>query len=126
MLKNFAPQALGINGRQSELIELSLTYGFKSMDVDMSEMQRRSLRSSVDDAAKYLRAAESLEIGGFDLGIDMDCDDDSFTSAVGALHPVADLASQLGAKRAYITAPPATARLPYHEYFEQQLSLIHI
>ncbi len=35
MLKNFSPQSLGINGRQSELIELALTYGFTSMDIDM-------------------------------------------------------------------------------------------
>ena len=36
MFKNFCPSALGINGRQSELIELALTYAFRGMDVDMT------------------------------------------------------------------------------------------
>ncbi|MAI33540.1 MAG: xylose isomerase [Rhodopirellula sp.] len=119
MLKNFSPAALGINGRQSELIELALTYGFTGMDVDMHEMLRRAQRTNVEDAAKYLEAAK-IEVGGFELGVDLDADDDAFTSQLGALHPVADMAKQLGATRGYIRVPAATNRLPYHEYFEVQ------
>lgn len=119
MIKNFSPQALGINGRQSELIELALTYAFAGMDVDMSEMLRRSQRSSPEDAAKYLDAAK-IKIGGFNLDVDLDADDDAFTSQVGTLHPIADLAKQLGASRCYLRLPAATDRLPYHEYFETQ------
>ncbi len=66
MLKNFSPQSLGINGRQSELIELALTYGFTSMDIDMDEMLRRAQRTNKKDAAKYLEAAK-IAIGGFNL-----------------------------------------------------------
>lgn len=121
MLKNFSPQSLRINGRQSELIELALTYGFRSMDIDMSEMLRRSQRGSIDDAAKYLRAAENLSIGGFAVDVDLDADDDTFTSQVGALHPLADVAAELSVSRAYIHAPAATDRLPYHEFFDTQL-----
>ena len=131
MIKNFAPSALGLNGRQSELIELALTYGFNGLDVDMHEMLRRAQRTSTEDASKYLHAATDLQIGGFDLGIDLDADEDAFTAQLGGLHPVADLAKQMGATRGYIYAPPATDRLPYHEYFDVQttrlgLSLIHI
>jgi sugar phosphate isomerase/epimerase len=121
MLKNFSPQSLRINGRQSELIELALTYGFRSMDIDMSEMVRRSQRGSIDDAAKYLRAAENLSIGGFAVDVDLDSDDEAFTSQVGALHPLAEVAGELGVTRAYIHAPAATDRLPYHEFFDTQL-----
>jgi sugar phosphate isomerase/epimerase len=119
MLKNFSPAALGINGRQSELIELALTYGFTGMDVDMHEMLRRAQRTNVEDAAKYLEAAK-IEVGGFELGIDLDADEDAFTSQLGGLHPVADMAKQLGATRGYIRVPAATNRLPYHEYFDVQ------
>lgn len=119
MLKNFSPQALGINGRQSELIELALTYAFGGMDIDMTEMLRRAQRTTVEDAAKYLNAAK-IQIGGFDLDIDLDADDDAFTSQVGTLHPLADLAKELGASRCYIRLPAATDRLPYPEYFETQ------
>lgn len=126
MLKNFSPKSLGINGRQSELIELALTYGFSAMDVDMYEMLRRSQRTSAEDAAKFLKAAmgEGMgrleQIGGFPLEVDMDADDETFTAQVGALHPLADLAADLGAQRAYAMLPASTDRLPYHEYFETQ------
>lgn len=123
MLKNFSPQSLGINGRQSELIELALTYGFNSMDVDMREMLRRSQRTNLHDAAKYLEAAK-IAIGGFDLGINLDADEEAFTSELGGLHPLADLAKQLGATRSYVRLPAATDRLPYHEYFEIQQTRI--
>ncbi|MEE2936535.1 MAG: TIM barrel protein [Planctomycetota bacterium] len=119
MLKNFSPSALGINGRQSELIELALTYGFTGMDVDMHDMLRRSQRTDTEDASKYLRAANIL-IGGFNLGVDLDSDEETFTSQVGSLHPLADLAKELEATRCFIRLPAATDRLPYHEYFEAQ------
>ncbi|TWT76256.1 Xylose isomerase-like TIM barrel [Planctomycetes bacterium CA13] len=119
MFKNFSPWLLGINGRQSELIELALTYGFRGMDVDMFDMLRRSQRTSLEDATKYLRAAE-IKIGGFDLGINLDADDEAFTTQVATLHPMADIAKELGTTRAYVKLPAATDRLPYHEYFEIQ------
>jgi sugar phosphate isomerase/epimerase len=119
MFKNFSPQSLGINGRQSELIELALTYAFSGMDIDMSEMYRRAQRSSSKESAKYLNAA-TIQIGGFDLEIDLDTDDATFTSQIGTLHPIADLAKELGISRGYLRLPAATDRLPYHEYFETQ------
>jgi sugar phosphate isomerase/epimerase len=124
MLKNFSPMALGINGRQSELIELALTYGFNGMDVDMHDMLRRSQRTNSKDAAKYLEAAK-IKIGGFDLGVHLDADEDTFTSQVGGLHPLSDLAKELGAKRAYLRVPAGTDRLPYHEYFDIQVQRLN-
>jgi sugar phosphate isomerase/epimerase len=119
MLKNFSPKALGINGRQSELIELALTYGFRGMDVDMSEMLRRSQRTSPEDACKYLRAAD-IKVGGFPLDIDLDADDATFTSQIGTLHPIAELAGSLDAGCALIRVPAATDQMPYHEFFDLQ------
>ena len=123
MFKNFSPWLLGINGRQSELIELALTYGFRGMDVDMSDMLRRSQRTSLEDAAKYLNAAE-IKIGGFNLGVDLDADDEAFTAQVGTLHPMTEIATELNATRAYVRLPAATDRLPYPEYFEVQRSRV--
>ena len=120
MIKNFSPGALGINGRQSELIELALTYAFSGMDVDMSEMLRRAQRTSVEDANKYLAAAKKITVGGFGLDVDLDADDATFTTHVASLHPLAELAKELNVYRCYIKLPPATDRLPYHEYFDTQ------
>ena len=88
MLKNFSHTALGINGRQSELIELALTYGFAGMDIDMQDMLRRSQRTDTKDASKYLEAAK-IKIGGFDVGIDLDADD------LGVATSTADIKAQL-------------------------------
>ncbi|WP_149498512.1 sugar phosphate isomerase/epimerase family protein [Roseiconus lacunae] len=126
MLKNFSPKALGINGRQSELIELALTYGFVSMDVDMYEMLRRAQRSTAEDATKFVRAAlgegtgRLEQIGGFPLEVDLDAEDAAFTSQLGTLHPLSELAESLGVTRAYVNLPASTDRMPYHEYFELQ------
>lgn len=128
MFKNFSPGSLGINGRQSELIELALTYGFKGMDVDMPEMLRRTQRSETGDTSKYLDAAKKafdIQIGGFNLDINLDADEDTFTAQVGTLHPLADLAKSLGASRGYVQLPAATDRLPFNEYFSVQTTRLN-
>lgn len=119
MFKNFCPQALGINGRQSELIELALTYAFRGMDIDMHDMLRRSQRTSFEDASKYLKATE-IRIGSFTLAIDLDADDDAFTIAVAQLHPLSEIAEQLQVDRAIVRVPGATDRLPFNEFFDVQ------
>jgi len=90
------------------------------MDVDMQDTLRRALRTTTEDATKYLDAATDLAVGGFDIGVDLDADEDAFISQVGSLNPIADLAKQLGARCAYATVPAATDRLPFPEYFEVQ------
>lgn len=118
MYKNFSAPLLGISGRQSELIELALTYGFRGIDVDMTDMVKRTQRTDFEDASKYLRAAEII-VGGFNVDVNLDADDEKFKTQLAAVHPLADVASQLEAKRAFVALPPATDRLPYHECFDQ-------
>ncbi|MEZ6087045.1 MAG: TIM barrel protein [Pirellulaceae bacterium] len=118
MYKNFAAQGLGISGRQSELIELALTYGFRGLDIDLSDMYRRVQRSDFDHAARFLHAAEVV-VSGFDVPINLDADDDSFTAQLAQLHPAAEVASKLKAKVGSIVVPAGTDRKPYHEYFEE-------
>ena len=128
MIKNFSAGALGINGRQSELLELALTYAFDGFDIDMQDLFRRSGRTDIGDATKYLTSAarayeqkgKPLDWGGFNLEIDMDADEDTFNAAVASLNPLADLAHDIGLSRALIQIPAATDRLPYEEYFEAQ------
>ncbi len=117
MYKNFSPSALGITGRQSELIELALTYGFRGMDIDMSEMRRRAARSTPVEAFKYLKATD-LSIGSFRLETDVDADDEAFKAQLTALHPIADLASQWKVKHGLLWVPSSTDRMSYPEYFD--------
>lgn len=117
MYKNFAAQGLGISGRQSELIELALTYGYRGLDIDLSDMYRRVQRSDFDRAARFLHAADVV-VSGFDVPVNLDADDDAFTAQLAQLHPAAEVAGKLDAKVGSIVVPAATDRLPYHEYFE--------
>jgi sugar phosphate isomerase/epimerase len=130
MIKNFSARGLGINGRQSELLELALTYAFDGIDIDLLDLYRRSQREETSDATKYLTSAQKayehkttpLSWGGFDLGISLDADEDTFKNQVAALNPVADMAKVIGVSRAFVSIPAATDRLPYHEYFTSVLS----
>ncbi|WP_153556402.1 TIM barrel protein [Roseimaritima sediminicola] len=117
MLKNFSPQGLGITGRQSELIELALTYAFRGMEVNMTDMLKRSQRTSFDDAAKYLRAAE-IRIGTFDCGVDLNVSDDEFGTQLAQVHPLTEVAGQLEADLATLRLPPATDQAAFPEFFE--------
>ncbi len=119
MLKNFSPAALGINGRQSEMIELALTYGFAGLDVDLHDMYRRSLRTSYEDAAKYLAAAE-IEIGIFELGMNLDADDATFTAALGGLHPMIEMGERLHMTRGAVWLPSASDRVGFDDYLPIQ------
>ncbi len=117
MLKNFSPQGLGITGRQSELIELALTYAFRGMEVNMMDMLKRSQRTSFEDASKYLRAAE-IKIGTFDVGVNLDVSDEEFATELAQVHPLAEIAHQLEAQTATLRVPAATDTAAFPEFFE--------
>ena len=123
MLKNFSPAALGINGRQSEMIELALTYGFAGLDVDLHDMYRRSLRTSYEDAAKYLAAAE-IEIGLFELGMNLDADDAVFATSLAGLHPMIEMGEKLKMTRGAVWLPSASDRVGFDDYLPIQIDRI--
>ncbi len=108
---------LAISGRQSEIIELALTYGFQGIDVDMDDIVKRCARTSFDSASRFLLSSK-LKIASFDAPIDLDADDESYAKALAQLNGVAEIAGSVGATTAAIATPAATDRLPYPEYFD--------
>jgi sugar phosphate isomerase/epimerase len=117
MFKNLNATVLGLSGRQSELIELAMTYGFKGLDIDISDLVKRTQRSSFETAARYLVSAQ-IKVGGFEIPVDLDSDDASFAKALQALPTTAETAAKVGATTGHLRIPAATNRLPYPEYFE--------
>ncbi len=124
MFRNLSTLALGITGRQSELIELALTYGYRGVDVDMGEFSKRVDNTSVDHAARFLESA-GLKVGSFDLPIDWSGDDASYTAEFERLKHVCEIASTIKAKRCVALIPPASDEIPYHENFERQRKRFH-
>ncbi len=116
MYKNLNPSSIGISGRQSEVIELAMTYGFKGVDIDLGDLVKRSQRGSFEKAARYLTSSK-IRVGGFEIPIDLDDDDSAYGVRLAQLHGAAEIAKRVGAPQGMLRIPPATDRLPYHEFF---------
>lgn len=117
MYKNLSPEGLGISGRQSELIELSLTFGFSGFDMDMVNFAKQVEKRGMDQARRLIDSAK-ISIGSFALPIHCDADDATFADELQRLPGVAAAAAALGAVRCYIVVEPASDSRPYHENFE--------
>ena len=110
MFKNLNLDALGIAGRESELIELTLSYGFQGFDLDIIAFGKEVERSGIDRARRLIDSAR-LKFGSFLLPIDYDGDDESFQSELKRLAPLAALAEKLGCERCWTTISPAGWRM---------------
>ncbi len=117
MYRNLNVAALGISGRQSELIELALTYGFRGIDLDMADIVKRVRSRGLEHASRFILSAK-IKVGGFDLPIHLEGDETTFRSTVVELKEIAEMAQSLGAESCNMTILPANDDLPYHENFE--------
>lgn len=128
MYKNLGAAGLGVSGRQSELIELALTYGFRGFDVDMERLAKQAQRNSLEHAGRFIESAASFangfSIGGWDLGLPWDEDDAAFSEGLGRLDEFVEVAAKVDASRCFTTIQPASDTLPYHENFERLRSRI--
>lgn len=117
MYKNLNCDLLGINGRQSEIIELAMTYGFRGITIDIVDLLNRTQRTSFESASRFLTSSK-LQLGGFEIPMDLDADDASYAEALGKLPAASEIAGRVNATLGVLTIPRATNRLPYPEYFD--------
>lgn len=118
MYKNLNPAALGVSGRQSELIELTLTYGFRGLDVDAAELIKRALAQGVEEATRYIRSGK-VKVGGWTLPVNLCASDEDFQKELERLHGLAEAAKQIGFTYCSADIKPSSDDLPYHENFER-------
>lgn len=117
MYKNLSCELLGISGRQSEIIELAMTYGFSGIDIDIKDLVKRCERSEFESAARFLNSSK-LRVGGFEIPVDLDSDEDTYAAELAKLANVAEIAGKAKAEVGILTVPNQTDRLPYPEYFD--------
>ena len=117
MYLNLNAESLGVSGRQSELIELALTYGYKGMDLDIALLTRQSELHGFEHATRYLSSA-NVRIGGFDLPIRWQDEDAQFEEDLQRLPAIAEVANRTGATGCRTVVMPASNERPYHENFE--------
>ena len=117
MHKNLNPQAMGLSGRQSELVELALSHGYDSLSLDMEDLFVKAEKKGVDSAARYL-ASGQIKAGPFRLPVAWQEDDARFEKELARLEKIAPIAKELGATSTWTTVMAASDSLPYRENFE--------
>ena len=112
MYKNLNAAALGISGRQSELIELAMTFGFQGLDIDALDLEKRSARTDFQKASRFLLSSK-MRVGSFDVPTDLDADEGVFEQSLKAVESVVDVAGQVGARAGIVRIPAATDRFAF-------------
>lgn len=122
MFKNLSPQGLGISGRQSELIELALTYGFRGLDIDMDHFVKQAQRRSMDHARRFIDSAKACaggcSIGSWKLTTRWQGDEASYKADLVRLAEIAEIAGKIGATRATALVEPASDTAAFNQNFE--------
>lgn len=117
MYKNLNPSAIGIFGRQSELVEIALTHKFKGLEIDITEVTKRAQTTSVAQACRYLCSAP-LTIAGFELPIRWAGDEKEFAADLTQIPLLIEVAAALNADRCFTTIRPTCDQRPFHENFK--------
>jgi sugar phosphate isomerase/epimerase len=118
MFKNLSPSTLGISGRQSEIIELTLTYGFRGLDLEIDDFAQRAKAQGLDQAIRFLTSAK-IRIGSVDLPVRWRSDDATYEEDLAELDQVASYAAKAKVYACKTSVFPESEHLPYHENFEQ-------
>ncbi|HWB08468.1 MAG TPA: TIM barrel protein [Pirellulales bacterium] len=115
MFKSLDVKALGLSPTQSETIELALSFGFRSVDLDLVEFAAEVAAYGLPRARRLLDSAK-LKVGTVMLPPDWQREKD-FKAAQTKLNELCGLAALLGARRALTIIDPASDERPYHENF---------
>ena len=117
MYKSLSPSAIGVIGRQSELVEIALTHRFKGLEIDITEITKRAQTTSVAQACRYLCSAP-VKIAGFELPVRWAGEEKEFQEDVAQLPALLEVCSALSADRCYTTIRPTCDQRPFHENFK--------
>lgn len=122
MFKNLSSSGLGISGRQSELIELALTYGFRGLDIDMEHFVKQAQRRSMEHARRFIDSAMAFaggcQIGSWKLTTRWQGDEATYKADLNRLAEIAEIAGRIGATRATAFVEPASDTLAFNQNFE--------
>lgn len=123
MYKILSSSGLGVGGKQNELIELALTYGFDGVEVDMADLVGRHDTLGKQFACQFLQSAK-IDMGTFKLPVAIGGTDEQFNDSIANLDTVLDLAQTLNAKSCYIDIEPENENYAFQECFEKYTTRI--
>jgi sugar phosphate isomerase/epimerase len=135
MFKILNTRGLGVGGKQNELIELALTFGFNGVEVDMEDLVGRHDAMGKEFACQFLQAAKSpaseddaasggkhLSIGTFNLPFNLAGSNEEYGASIAKADTILDLASTLGAKVCYLEVASSCEHFSFQECFENHQS----
>lgn len=117
MFKNLSTEALGVSGTPSEVIELALSYGFKSLDLDIVDFAAQVKASGMPKARRLYDSAR-LRFASFRLPVEWHDDPEKYKHDLTSLTELLGIAKELGCQRAITQIEPAGDMRPFHENFE--------
>lgn len=117
MFRNLSIYGLPLSGRPSELIELALSFGFESLDLDILDFQRQAEAFGADHARRLMVSAR-LKAGSFRLPVNLVADDATFAADMKHLPARLDVARAAEASRAVATVEPASDDHGFKDFFE--------
>jgi sugar phosphate isomerase/epimerase len=117
MFKNLNPEALGISGRDSEVIELVLSNAFKGLDVDLVGFVEQVKTQGFARASRLIVSAR-LKTGSFPLPVRWEHEPAQYQADLQALPALCEVAVQLGCTRATTSIEAGSDTRRYHENYE--------
>lgn len=116
MYRSLNTDTLGVSGRQSELIELALTYKFKGIDVDVETVARRETMESLPPTKQMFDSAK-LKLDGFPLPVGWRAEKQQYEAQKNSLGHLLEIASGLGMTHTWSAIYPDT-HLAFREDFD--------
>jgi sugar phosphate isomerase/epimerase len=126
MFRNLSTVGLPLSGRPSELIELALSFGFDSMDIDIVDFEQQAELYGVEHARRLMVSAR-LNSGLFQLPVDLGGDEAAFKHDLDLLPKRLEFAQATEAPRAAATIAPVSGDHSFKDLLElhrQRLDLV--
>ena len=125
MYKILSSRGLGVGGKQNELIELALTYGFDGVEVDMADLVGRHDTLGKQFACQFLQSAK-IDMGSFKLPVAIGGTDEQFNDSITKLDTILDLAQTLNAKCCYVEIGSENENYAFQESFEKHTTRLQM
>jgi sugar phosphate isomerase/epimerase len=124
MYRNLSTVGLPLSGRPSELIELTLSFGFDGMDIDIHDMEKQAAYYGVEHARRLMVSAR-LKSGVFHLPVRLDASDADFAADLAELPARLKVAAACECTRAVATLAPGSAEHSFKDFFELHRTRLH-
>lgn len=124
MIKVVNLGGLGVEGRQNELIEVALTYGFDAVEVDMADLLGRNKMMGRDFALQFLKSG-GTKVGSFRLPIDFGADEATYQKQLADLTTICELANALECSACYAIVESSSDGLAFQENFDRHLKRLN-